>query len=254
MVRVEDERIGTGLKIPGAPEEGAGAERREARAARRTEDMSLSDHPDWLRLAEAIRRQIVACVEMDAEPETIANLAEQAELLATALESEAKGKRFGLVEAMWGEIGDAMDYLPFSPIMGRLNPASSGLRVRREGERAVGRVVLDETAEGAVGLSHGGVISGIWDEVLASANAVKQTGGPTGRLTIKYRKPTPLYEPLVYEAWVERIDERKVFVRGECRIEGQDVVLTEAEGIFIRLRVPGIDWHKTDQSEDAKPV
>ena len=208
MVRVEDERIGTGLKIPGAPEEGAGAERREARAARRTEDMSLSDHPDWLRLAEA----------------------------------------------MWGEIGDAMDYLPFSPIMGRLNPASSGLRVRREGERAVGRVVLDETAEGAVGLSHGGVISGIWDEVLASANAVKQTGGPTGRLTIKYRKPTPLYEPLVYEAWVERIDERKVLVRGECRIEGQDVVLTEAEGIFIRLRVPGIDWHKTDQSEDAKPV
>ena len=46
MVRVEDERIGTGLKIPGAPEAGAGAERREARAARRTEDMSLSDHPD----------------------------------------------------------------------------------------------------------------------------------------------------------------------------------------------------------------
>ena len=254
MGEADEKRIGTGLKLPGVPQAGAGAARREARVASRTEEMSFEDHPEWHRLAEAIRRQASACVEMDAPPEAIAKLAEQAEALADALESEAKGKRYGLVEAMWGRGGDEMDYLPFSPVMGRLNPASNGLRVRREGERAVGRVVLDETAEGAVGLSHGGVISGIWDEVLAAANAVKQTGGPTGSLTIKYRKPTPLYEPLVYEAWVERIDERKVLVRGECRIEGQDAVLTEAEGIFIRLRVAGIDWHKQDQSDEAEPA
>ena len=83
--------------------------------------------------------------------------------------------------------------------------------------------------------------------MLASANAIAKTGGPTGSLTIRYLKPTPLYEPLRYAAWVERIDERKVLVKGECSL--RDEVLTTAEGVFIRLRTPGIDWHKHDRAE-----
>ena len=225
---------------------------REARAARRTESLSFSDHGEWHRLSKAIRRQVAACVEIDVEGAALTELADQAEAFAAELERAAPGKRFGLVESAWNGTGDSLNYLPFSPIMGRLNPASYGLDVHNEDERALGRVVLDETAEGAVGLSHGGVISGIWDEVLAAANAIKQTGGPTGSLTIHYRKPTPLHEPLLYTAWVEQIEERKVLVRGECTIEGGDgTVLSEAEGIFVRLRVTGIDWHKQDQADDV---
>jgi acyl-coenzyme A thioesterase PaaI-like protein len=225
---------------------------REARAARRTESLCFPDHGEWHRLALAIRRQVAACVEIDTEGAELTALADCAEAFATELEAAAPGKRFGLVESEWKGIGDSLNYLPFSPIMGRLNPASYGLDIQNEDERAIGRVVLDETAEGAVGLSHGGVISGIWDEVLAAANAIKQTGGPTGSLTIRYRKPTPLHEPLRYTAWVERTSERKVLVRGECTIEGGDgTVLSEAEGIFIRLRVTGIDWHKQEQTDDA---
>jgi len=110
--------------------------------------------------------------------------------------------------------------------------------------------VSSEKWEGAVGLAHGGVISGIWDEVLAAANAVRQTGGPTGILTVRYRKPTPLYEPLRYSAWVERIEERKIFVKGECTL--RDQLLTSAEGIFIRFRQPGVDWHMQQKAVDPE--
>ena len=222
---------------------------REDRASRRIESMKIADHAEWNRLAQAIRRQIEACVELDASPEDLRHLADRASALADELEAAAPGKRFDLVESGWNGTG-SMNYLPFSPIMGRLNPASYGLELHQEEQRAVGRVTLRESAEGAVGLAHGGVISGIWDEILAAANAIHQTGGPTGSLTIRYRKPTPLYEPLRYVAWVERIEERKVLVKGECTL--RDQVLTSAEGIFIRLRKPGIDWHKQDQKQDPQ--
>ncbi len=221
--------------------------RREDRVARRVEPMNFAEHDEWHRLSLAIRRQIEACVEIDASPDTLRLLADRASSLADELESSAPGKPFELVESGWDGSG-SMNYLPFSPIMGRLNPASIGLEIHREDERAIGEVRLSETAEGAIGLVHGGVISGIWDEVLAAANAIHRTGGPTGSLTVRYRKPTPLHEPLRFAAWVESIEERKVRVKGECTLRGQ--VLTEAEGIFIRLREPGIDWHSRDRKSD----
>lgn len=234
---------------------GHGEQRRAARAAKRTEAFSFEQHPDWARLAAALRRQTEACVELDAEPEELASLADRAEALADALASHAGGKRVGLVEdgPRDGAGRPSLDYLPFSPIMGRLNPASYGLTVRQEGQRAVGRVVLNETAEGAVGLAHGGVIAGIWDEVLAAANAIQQTGGPTGSLTIRYRKPTLLHEPLVFTSWVERVDARKVLVRGECHLEGApESVLTEAEGLFIQFATrASIDWNGADKGAEG---
>jgi acyl-coenzyme A thioesterase PaaI-like protein len=212
--------------------------------------MRLDENETWQRLADAVRRQVEACVELDAAAEEVLLLAEEAEKLAERFEAAAPGKRFELVEAAWDGTGEALNYLPFSPIMGRLNPASYGLALHREGDRAIGEVVLNETAEGAVGLAHGGVISGIWDEVLAAANAIARTGGPTGRLTIRYRRPTPLHERLRYAAWVERIEERKVLVKGTCTLssEPEGEVLTEAEGIFVRIRQPGIDWHRPDEA------
>jgi acyl-coenzyme A thioesterase PaaI-like protein len=221
---------------------------RDDRAARRTEPMTFANHEDWHRLSQAIRRQVEACVELDASPDLVRQLADRAVALAEELEASAPGKRFELVESGWDGTG-TMNYLPFSPIMGRLNPASYGLEIHQDGDRAVGEVTLLEPAEGSVGLAHGGVISGIWDEVLAAANAIQKTGGPTGSLTIRYHRPTPLYEPLRYSARVEQIEERKVLVSGECTL--RDEVLTSAEGIFIRLRRTGIDWHKHDSKSPA---
>ncbi|MBJ22249.1 MAG: hypothetical protein CL933_22800 [Deltaproteobacteria bacterium] len=225
--------------------------RRRDRAARRVEPMKIAEHEEWHHLSQAIRRQVEACVELDLSRDALRRLADRASTLADDLESAALGKPFSLVESGWdGDGTGSMNYLPFSPIMGRLNPASYGLGIHQSDDRAIGEVTFSETAEGAEGLVHGGVISGIWDEVLAAANAIHRTGGPTGSLTVRYLKPTFLHEPLRFVAWVERIDERKIIVKGECT--SRDQVLSEAEGIFIRMRRPGIDWHKAERSEDAR--
>lgn len=211
--------------------------RRRERAARRTEPLRVREQAEWRRLADALRRQIAAIVELDAHPATIARLAEQAEAFAGELERVAPGKRVALVESAWGDDpSGAMAYLPFSPIMGSLNPASFGLEVRREGDRVVAEIALGEVAEGATGLVHGGVIAGIYDELLASANIMIKSGGPTGTLTVRYRRPTPLYAPLRFEAWVDGMDERKVYTKGHCLLGDQ--VVSEGEAVFVKF-VPG---------------
>lgn len=225
-----------------SPDQEADAQRAD-RLARRTQDLRLADHPDWQRLSDGIRRQIAASIELDADAEQIRVLADQATALAEALEAAALGKRVALVESGWKGQGEIMAYLPFSPIMGTLNPASLGIEVRAEGDKAVAEIRLGEVVEGGTGLVHGGVIAAIYDEVLAAANILKQVGGPTGTLSVKYRKPTPLYDVLRFEGWVEKIEGRKIQTRGRCLVGDQ--VVTEAKALFIGfdLDPKASDWH-----------
>jgi len=206
---------------------------RGERASRRTEPLRVREQPEWRRLARAVRRQIAACVELDADAAEIERLAREAESLADALERTAPGKRVALVESSWGDDGGTMAYLPFSPVMGALNPASFGIEIRQVGDKVVTEIRLAEPAEGATGLVHGGVIAGIYDELLAAANLMIKSGGPTGTLTVRYRRPTPLYALLRFEGWIVATDEKKVHAKGHCLVGGR--VVSEGEAVFVKF-------------------
>ena len=66
--------------------------------------------------------------------------------------------------------------------------------------------------------------------------------GPTATLSIHYRAPTPLGEPLRLEAWQERVEGRRIHTMGRC-FHG-NTLLTEAEGLFIHFgsQVQGKGW------------
>ena len=59
-------------------------------------------------------------------------------------------------------------------------------------------------------------------------------GSYTGTLTVRMRRPTPLNRRLDYEAGVDRVEGRKIFVWGRCH-DG-DELLAEAEIVFISPR------------------
>lgn len=85
--------------------------------------------------------------------------------------------------------------------------------------------------EGPPGLVHGGVSALVLDQVLGEAAAVGGSPGMTGRLTVHYRRPTPLGD-LTVSAWLASNEGRKAVVKGELRdADGQ--VTVEAEGLFI---------------------
>jgi acyl-coenzyme A thioesterase PaaI-like protein len=87
--------------------------------------------------------------------------------------------------------------------------------------------------EGPPGCVHGGVIAGLFDELLGVANIASGHGAMTGTLTIVYRSPTPLYSDLTLEGHTTGASGRKVFASGT--IHAGDRLCAEADGIFISV-------------------
>lgn len=132
-----------------------------------------------------------------------------------------------------GDLSDVGALMPFDPIMGALSPIAPPLAIRVVGERAVGDVTFGTPYEGPPGCVHGGVLALAFDQVLNVANLTAGVPGPTKRLTLTFRKPTPLGKPVVFEGWVAERSEREVVSRGVLR--HGDVTTVEAEGVFAVL-------------------
>jgi acyl-coenzyme A thioesterase PaaI-like protein len=98
----------------------------------------------------------------------------------------------------------------------------------------VGSATFGAAYEGPPGCVHGGYVAAAFDEVLGSTQSLSGSPGMTGRLTVSYRSPTPLETDLRFIGWLERVDGRKIFTRGE--LWADDRLCAEAEGLFISIR------------------
>jgi len=91
---------------------------------------------------------------------------------------------------------------------------------------------------GRNGAVHGGALGMLFDSVLGLTSSVI-TGGPpqrTAYLKINYRHIVPVEKELQFDAGIDRVEGRKIFVSG--RLSDGDTLLTEAEALFVRLK-PG---------------
>jgi acyl-coenzyme A thioesterase PaaI-like protein len=128
--------------------------------------------------------------------------------------------------------GSPIEFFPYSPIVGPLNPVSPPVRMWADDALHVhGEVTLGAPYNGPPGLVHGGVIALVFDELLGACAVINKCPGFTGTLTVKYLRGTPIRTPLTMESWIDRIDGRKTFVSGELR--NGDTVTASATGIFI---------------------
>jgi len=124
---------------------------------------------------------------------------------------------------------------PYSPYIGLLNPLAPPATLRIiDGDPWAdieGEVIFSDAYNGPPAGVHGGVLAGMFDELLGAACVVNDVGGFTGTLNIRYRSPSPLREPIMMHAWIDRIEGRKTFVRGT--FHHGEILLLEGEGIFI---------------------
>lgn len=104
---------------------------------------------------------------------------------------------------------------------------------------------LNALYEGPPGLVHGGVSALLLDQMLGEAAAAAGHAGMTGRLTLSYRRPTPLGD-LSMEAWTDKVEGYKTTVKGHIK-DADGNVTVEAEGLFILPR-----WAR-EMSEAGQP-
>lgn len=190
-------------------------------------------------LAAATRRVIDRVRRSAADPETMRRAAAGLEAIARELEADAHPGPFMQRGLEWaGDLAapeaprDFAEFFPYSPLVGPRNPLAPPARFEIRDGRIFGRVRYGAAYVGPPQSVHGGVIAATFDELLGSTNLVHQVGGMTGTLTVRYRAPTPILEEITLEGWLERVEGRKVFTRGEMRHAGR--LTAEAEGVFIQ--------------------
>lgn len=184
-----------------------------------------------VRLAEAVRHLIDAALTAEAaSSEQLTSAAEDVERIASDLHgSGALGDRPSGVRSRAEESHD--DYLPRSPLVGVVSPLAPPIEYEYRNGRLFGRGVFHAAYEGPPGYVHGGWVALGFDEILGMANIASGHPGMTGRLSVRYRRPTPLHRPVEFEGWTEQVDGRRVMTRGTLAVDGS--VTAEAEGLFV---------------------
>src|SRR5512139_3500399 len=187
----------------------------------------MSDHAALAELAASVRRLIDATVTVDADAVLLRAAAQRVDAVAADLRVAVPDPP----PPRYPGGGAPMAFFPYDVVIGRCNPLAAPMEMRWEDPLAIGEVAFGTAYEGPQGCVHGGVIGAAFDQVLNVANLMSGNAGPTARLQMRYRKPTPLHRPLRFEGWVAQREERKVHSAGRLLVD--DVVTVEAEGLYI---------------------
>ena len=197
----------------------------------------LSQNEMWTqkrRLATAMRLVIERLVPSNAPAQELSTAADALESYAKALRNHPRLKD----PRLYGESANAGDVGAFfdqSPLIGLANPLAPPLTIgRKDDTHAHATGIFGSAYEGPPGSVHGGFVAAAFDEVLGYVQSLSGQPGMTGTLTVRYRKPTPLHTPLLFEAEFERVEGRKIFTRAVLKAEG--LLCAEAEAIFVSFR------------------
>lgn len=185
------------------------------------------------RIAAANRTLIEDMVGTEVDPDDLDAVAEELEALAARFRQDRPRSMYeGMSEAALSG-GDVTTFFDHSPLIGMANPLAPPIRIEFGEDVVVGRVTFGSVYEGPPGCVHGGFVAAAFDEVLGSAQTFSGQPGMTARLTVNYRRPTPLHAPLEIEGRFDRLEGRKVFTSGRIVVDGE--VTAEAEGLFVSM-------------------
>ena len=213
-------------------------------------DDAFPPGPELARLVDALRRVIDLVVRPGAPPDAVEAAGEHVEAAGELLERSTRPWRASVPARPSTDLAPH-DFFPFSPMIGLHNPIASPVRCELRDGGVVGHATFGAAYEGPPGCVHGGIIAGLFDEVLGVANIAAGVGAMTGTLTVVYRSPTPLYTELRLEGRVRGIDGRKVHTRGTLH-EG-DRLCAEADGTFILVPHERFFAHTTEHGAAVGP-
>lgn len=146
------------------------------------------------------------------------------------------------------------NFMDRSPFMGLMNPLAPPMSARLDPDDGEWgsvhcSVTFTEPFEGPPGHVHGGFLAGVFDEILGQAQSLSGRPGMTGKLSISYRAPTPLFAELHLRGWIERIEGRKIFTH--ATLHNGATLCCEADGLFISM--PEDLRHLLQKGRDATP-
>ncbi|MDN4172163.1 PaaI family thioesterase [Nocardioides sp. SOB77] len=181
----------------------------------------------------AARRVVTALLHAgDGSAAAMAEVASRLTAVAEHLEEHAPTRDERLVDMWAGEGVTRHD-----PVTGPENAVAPPLPLSGLPDGSIqGTVTLGLPYQGPPGCVHGGVSALLLDHTLGVANHWAGDSGMTGTLTLRYHRPTPLFEELTVRARQVSVEGRKIRTTGE--ILAGDAVCVSAEGLFVNKHLP----------------
>ncbi|MFM2077849.1 MAG: hypothetical protein RJA49_1739 [Actinomycetota bacterium] len=193
-----------------------------------------------LELAAACRAIIEELVSSTADSAAFATAKDLVQQAVETLASQTHGRPYEGAEASLAGYQEHL-FIDHSPLVGILNPLAPPIEMSAAGTEVTGLVTFGDPYEGPPGCVHGGFIAASFDEILGFAQGLSGAPGMTAYLKVDYRTPTPLHRRLRFTGDIERIEGRKIFVKGELRVDADDRLCAEATGLFISMKPETFD-------------
>jgi hypothetical protein len=184
------------------------------------------------RLAAALRDLCALCVTTEAPEDELRRATEAARALVASLAAHPASS-FADRYAELDTLDAAAPYADRGTLVGLTNPYAPPLRFEGAGEAAIGRVAFGAPFEGIPGHVHGGLVAAAFDQLFGYVQTRLGKGSLTGWLTVRYKRPTPLLQELVFHGRVAKVEGKKTTLAGECR--DANGVTAEAEALFIEV-------------------
>jgi uncharacterized protein (TIGR00369 family) len=115
---------------------------------------------------------------------------------------------------------------------GELNEHGLQLKLHLGERRSWTEFVLDERFEGWQGVTHGGILATILDEVMAWALVAEDNWGVTARMTIDFKRPVAVGTSVRAEGWIVRNRRRLVDTAGQI-VDSNGTQLASAEAVYV---------------------
>jgi acyl-coenzyme A thioesterase PaaI-like protein len=184
------------------------------------------------RVADALRAVIERFVATEAPLDVFNGVADDLDAIAARLSEHPQSHLYsGFAEGAIA--GDPHGPFDNSPLMGRANPLAPPMQIEILDDRVIGTVTCGSAYEGPPGHVHGGIVAAMFDELLGVTQSLSRRPGMTGRLTIRYRAPTPLHTELRCDSRIESVRGRKIVCTGE--LYAADTLCADAHGLFISI-------------------
>ncbi|MBW5250953.1 PaaI family thioesterase [Streptomyces sp. P01-B04] len=191
-------------------------------------------HKDGVDTAVAAARRVVAALLRagDGTGADMNEIAARLDAVADGLGAKALSIEDRLAEMWRGEGVTRHD-----PVTGPENALAPPLHLHGQEDGSVeGVVTLDLPYQGPPGHVHGGISALLLDHTLGVANHWGGPSGMTAELTLRYLRPTPLFEPLTVTGRQVSVEGSRIRTVGEIRAGGRTCVT--AEGLFINKQLP----------------
>jgi hypothetical protein len=183
--------------------------------------------PERERLAEVLRA--LSTTVVDPGFEIAESLVRDLEVALQRVDGYASGSRF----APMGGTGPTFP-MGTHPVLGCANPLAPPMAVDLVGDRIVGCVTYNVTAEGLPGSVYGGFLAAAFDAVLGFRAALEGTPCSAVSINTAIKAPTPLHVPVTYEASLRGVDGRKLYV--DATLSTHEGVLTAtADAVFLAV-------------------